>query len=660
MASASVFSDDDLYLFGEGNWLRAYEKLGAHARVVDGIAGVNFAVWAPNASAVAVEVYGYGRRLRRIPMHLRGAIGIWEVFASGMSVGATYKFSIHSRDGEYVVEKADPFGFWSELRPANASIVYDLAGFVWDDAAWLAQRATGELAARPLAVYEVHLGSWRRDQQGGFLNYRELAEQLVPYVTSLGFTHVEILPVAEHPYDPSWGYQGTGYFAPTSRFGTPHDFMFLVDYCHRHSIGVLVDWVPAHFAKDRHGLYFFDGTHLYEHADPRRGEHLDWGTAVFNYERPEVMNFLLSNVHYWLREYHVDGLRVDAVSAIIHRDYGRPAGAWVPNPQGGRESPEGVRFLQRVNDLVHVHHPGVITCAEEATAWPGVTRATGEGGLGFDLKWNMGWMNDSLRYLAREPGTRPAYHNEITFSFTYAFAERYLLPLSHDEVVHLKRSLLNKAPGPAWQRFATLRALLAAMYAHPGKKLLFMGSELAQAGEWSEATSLEWSLLEGLHRTGRGNRHRQVQQFVATLNRLYRDEPALHALDCVPEGFAWVDGSDAEHSIVAFLRRAAPDEVIVVVCNWQPIPHADYPIGVPVLGRWTELLNSDATAYGGFGVGNGEGVDATAAPLNGYPYSLSLTIPPLSVLWLKPARASAPAGGDGENLECHPGLSPEG
>jgi 1,4-alpha-glucan branching enzyme len=634
MSAPSLLSDEDLYLFGEGNWLLAYEKLGAHPRLVDGVVGVNFAVWAPGAAQVQVEVYGYGRVLRRLPLALRGAIGVWEGFVPGMAVGTTYKYGITSRYNNYQVEKADPFAFWSEVRPANASIVFDLAGYTWDDAAWLANRAKRSAHDRLQTIYEVHLGSWRRGPDGEFLNYRQLAEQLVPYVVSLGFSHIELLPVAEHPFDPSWGYQLSGYFAPTSRFGTPHDFMYFVDACHQHNLGVILDWVPAHYAKDRHGLYFFDGTHLYEHADPRRGEHLDWGTAVFNYERPEVVSFLLSNAVYWLQEYHLDGLRVDAVSSMLYRDYERPAGAWVPNDQGGRESPEAVALLRRVNDLAHQRYPGVITCAEESTVWPAVTRSTAEGGLGFDFKWNMGWMNDTLRYLSRDPAERPAYHNEVTFSYTYAFSERYLLPLSHDEVVHLKRSLLQKSPGPVWQRFATLRALLAAMYAHPGKKLLFMGSETAQWREWSEAVALDWGVLEG----AAGLRHRQVQQLVRDLNHLYRGEPALHALDTSWEGFAWIDGSDAQHSIVAILRRSTlPDDVIAVVANWQPIPQVDYAIGVPARGRWVELLNSDALTYGGLGVGNAKGVEAASAPMHGYPYSLSLTIPPLGVLWLQPA-----------------------
>ena len=635
MPVPSLLSDDDLYLFGEGNWLLAYEKMGAHPRLVDGVAGINFAVWAPSAAQVQVEVYGFGRRLRQVPMTLRGPIGVWEVFVPNMTTGATYKYGITSRYHNFQVEKADPFAFWSERRPANASVVYDLTGYTWNDATWLEQRSSGSTLAKLQTIYEVHLGSWQRGVAGAFLNYRQLAEQLVPYVVSLGFTHIELLPIAEHPFDPSWGYQLTGYFAPTSRFGTPKDFMFFVDYCHQHDLGVIIDWVPAHFAKDRFGLYFFDGTHLYEHADPRRGEHLGWGTAVFNYERSEVVSFLLSNAMYWLQEYHLDGLRVDAVSSMLYRDYERPAGAWVPNDQGGRESPEAVTLLRRVNDLVHQRYPGVVTCAEEATVWQGVTRPTADGGLGFDIKWNMGWMNDILRYLAREPATRPAFHNEVTFSYTYAFSERYLLPLSHDEVVHLKHSLLEKAPGPTWQRFATLRALLAAMYAHPGKKLLFMGAETAQPREWSEDVPLDWGLLE----SATGSRHRQVQQFVTELNRLYRTEPALHALDNSWEGFAWIDGSDAANSIVAILRRSSlPDEVIVVVCNWQPIPQADYAVGVPLPGPWIELLNSDATIYGGFGVTNGPELLAEATPLDGYPYSLSLTVPPLSVLWLKPAK----------------------
>ncbi len=635
MPHASLFSPDDLHLFAEGTWLRAYEKMGAHIRTVDGVPGVNFAVWAPGAMAVAVNVFDPDGSVRRTHMRRQGTGGIWEAFMPGAGPGAFYKYHIVSRYNGYVVEKADPYAFHAEVRPHTASIVYDLGTYTWHDADWLRLREQADPFARPVAVYEVHAMSWRRGEQGRLLGYRELAEQLVTYVVQHGFTHIELMPITEHPVDDSWGYQTTGYFAPTSRYGTPHDFMAFVDICHQHNIGVILDWVPSHFAKEGHGLGFFDGTHRYEHADPRRGEHIGWGTYVFNYEQHEVLTFLLSNAHYWLREYHIDGFRIDAVASMLYHDYERPAGAWVANQYGGRENLEAAAFLRSVNDVVHTQHPGALTFAEESTTWPGVTAPTSSGGLGFDFKWNMGWMNDTLRYIKRDPLYRPHYHPEVTFSYTYAFHERYLLPLSHDEVVHLKGSLLNKAPGDRWQRFATLRALLASMYGHPGKKLLFMGGEFAQEHEWEFRGTLQWHLLDG----AAGLPHRQMLEFVTLLNQEYAARPALHEGDVPHEGFAWIDGSDANHSVVAFLRRGVrTGDVLAVICNWTPVPRYDYPIGLPDAGPWEEVLNSDAVRYGGSGVGNTGVLHAHDAPLDGYPCSLRLTLPPLGVLYLHQVR----------------------
>jgi len=636
MNAPSLFSEEDLYLFSEGTWLDAYEKLGARRREVDGVAGTNVAVWAPEAEAVSVVGDFNEWRPDQAPLARRGPNGVWEAFLPDLPEGGLYKYHIRSRYHGYEVDKADPYAVYAELRPGTASVVYDLGGYKWRDNTWMAARAKGSPLDRPVSVYEVHLGSWRRGEDDRFLTYRELAHTLVDYVVAHGFTHIELLPITEHPFDGSWGYQTTGYFAPTSRFGTPHDFMYLVDHCHRNGVGVLLDWVPGHFAKEGFGLGYFDGTHLYEHADPRQGEHITWGTYIFNYSRGEVLSFLLSNAHYWLREYHLDGMRVDAVAAMLYLDYDRDDGAWVANRYGGRENLEAVSFLQRFNDIVHTRHQGVLTAAEESTTWPGITRPTAEGGLGFDLKWNMGWMHDTLAYVERDPIYRPYYHNEITFSFSYAFDERYILPLSHDEVVHLKHSLIEKMPGDDRQRFATLRALYAFMYGHPGKKLLFMGGEFAQWHEWAHQYSLDWHLLEG----DTGLRHRQVSDFVTRINGLYREEKALYERDLSAEGFAWIDGSDTAHSVVAILRRGLKrDDTIAVVVNWQPVAREGYRIGVPSAGPWAELLNSDATVYGGSGAGNPTPLKAEKKALDGYDYTLTLTLPPLSVLWLKPTAA---------------------
>ncbi len=636
MTAPSLFSEEDLYLFSEGTWLDAYEKLGARRREVDGVVGTNVAVWAPEAEAVSVVGDFNEWRPDQAPLARRGPNGVWEAFLPDLPEGGLYKYHIRSRYHGYEVDKADPYAVYAELRPGTASVVYDLGGYKWRDNTWMAARAKGSPLDRPVSVYEVHLGSWRRGEDDRFLTYRELAHTLVDYVVAHEFTHIELLPITEHPFDGSWGYQTTGYFAPTSRFGTPHDFMYLVDHCHRNGVGVLLDWVPGHFAKEDFGLGYFDGTHLYEHADPRQGEHITWGTYIFNYSRGEVLSFLLSNAHYWLREYHLDGMRVDAVAAMLYLDYDRDDGAWVANRYGGRENLDAVSFLQRFNDIVHTRHQGVLTAAEESTTWPGITRPTAEGGLGFDLKWNMGWMHDTLAYVERDPIYRPYHHNEITFSFSYAFDERYILPLSHDEVVHLKHSLIEKMPGDDRQRFATLRALYAFMYGHPGKKLLFMGGEFAQWHEWAHQYSLDWHLLEG----DTGLRHRQVSDFVTRINGLYREEKALYERDLSAEGFAWIDGSDTAHSVVAILRRGLKrDDTIAVVVNWQPVTREGYRIGVPSAGPWTELLNSDATVYGGSGAGNPTPLKAEKKALDSYDYTLTLTLPPLAVLWLKPTAA---------------------
>ncbi len=505
MTATSLFSEDDLYLFAEGTWLDAYEKLGAHPRTVDGVEGTNFSVWAPSAASLRVEIYG--SHAQNATMRRRGTGGVWETFVPGVTNGDLYKYALFSRYNAYTTVKTDPYGFTSEERPKTASIVYDIGGYAWNDGAWMEQRSAGGHYSQPIAIYEVHPGSWRKHADGRFYSYRELAHALVDYVKPLGFTHIELMPITEHPFDISFGYQTTGYFAPTSRYGTPHDVMYFVDYCHQHGIGVLLDWVPSHFAKEGHGLGFFDGTHLYEHADPREGEHLEWGTFVFNYGRHEVLTFLLSNAHYWLREYHIDGFRVDAVASMLYRDYLREDGAWVANEFWGRENLEAIAFLRLFNDMVHRQHAGILTFAEESTAWRGVTHATTEGGLGFDFKWNMGWMNDVLRYFERDPVVRKFHQNEITFSFTYTHFELFVLPLSHDEVIHLKHAIVNKPPGDLWQRFASLRLLYAFMYAHPGKKLLFMGGEFGQHHEWEYAGELEWYLLDGED----GARHRQAQ-----------------------------------------------------------------------------------------------------------------------------------------------------
>jgi 1,4-alpha-glucan branching enzyme len=630
-----VLSDYDLHLMGEGKHFELYDRLGAHARAHDGVQGVAFAVWAPNARRVSVigDFNGWDERIH--PMRMR-ATGVWELFLPGVAVGALYKYDILSWSHGYRVRKADPFAFEAELRPGTASRVWDLSGYQWDDAGWLAERTRQNAPDAPMSIYELHPGSWRPSSPDGRqVTYRELAHQLVAYLKEVGYTHVELMPIMEHPFDGSWGYQVTGYFAPTSRYGSPQDFMYFVDHCHQNGIGVILDWVPAHFPKDEHGLNYFDGSHLYEHADPRQGEHPDWGTLVFNFGRNEVRNFLIANALFWLERYHVDGLRVDAVASMIYLDYSRKEGEWLPNRYGGRENLEAISFVKECNDIIHARHPDALTIAEESTAWPYVTAPTQDGGLGFSLKWNMGWMHDILEYMHYDPLYRKHHHNELTFSFMYAFSEKFVLALSHDEVVHVKGALLNKMPGDVWQKFANLRALYALMYGHPGKKLIFMGGEFGQWSEWNFAGYLDWFLLDPHSQDG--PLHGQLLDLVRDLNRLLRSDPALHELDFAPEGFAWIDGSDTASSVISFVRNARDHSSrLIVVCNFTPVARYNYRIGAPVAGRYAEILNTDAAGYGGSNVGNLGEVMAEPVPLHGHEQSIALTLPPLATVFLRP------------------------
>lgn len=626
-----VLTDFDIYLMGEGTHYLNYEKLGAHLREIGGISGVYFAVWAPNARRVSVvgDFNSWDGRIH--PMRHRGPSGVWELFIPGLTEGVAYKFELLPQSGGPPALKADPYAFASELRPNTASIVRDIGKHQWKDATWMSARQTTDWLSAPISIYEVHPGSWRHVESEGarWLTYRELAAELIPYVKDMGFTHVEFMPIMEHPYDPSWGYQTVGYFAATSRYGSPDDFMYFVDCCHQAGIGVLLDWTPAHFPRDAHGLASFDGTHLYEHADPRRGSHPDWGTLVFNYGRNEVQNFLISNALFWLDKYHLDGLRVDAVASMLYLDYSRNAGEWLPNEQGGHENFQAIAFLRHLNEAVHSRHPGALMIAEESTAWPAVTQPTYSGGLGFDLKWNMGWMNDTLRYTAREPVHRPFHHNEMTFSMIYAFSENFVLPLSHDEVVHGKRSLLSKMPGDSWRQFANLRLLLAWQYFHPGKKLLFMGSELASRHEWSEARSLEWQLLEAPP-------HEAIQRLVRDLNHLYAAKPALHQMEFSWEGFEWLSSDDSRNSVLAFQRRARDaNDSLVVVVNFTPVVRDDYRIGVPTPGRYVEILNTDAAPYGGSNALNSPAIESQPVASHGRLNSISLRLPPLAAVLLR-------------------------
>ena len=627
---ASMLTDEDLYLFNEGSHYRLYQKLGAHAGTVDGEEGSSFAVWAPNAERVTVigDFNGWDKgshRLRR-----RGESGIWEGFIPKVGRGTLYKYHVASRYHGYRADKSDPFALFRQVPPDTASIIWDLQ-YEWGDRHWMENRHQNNSLASPQSIYEVHLGSWARvpEEDNRYLTYRELAKKLTDYVLRLGFTHVEFLPVMEHPFSGSWGYQTTGYFAPTSRHGPPQDFMHLIDYLHQHGIGVYLDWVPSHFPTDEHGLGYFDGTHLFEHADPRQGFHPDWGSYIFNYGRNEVRSFLMSSALLWLDMYHADGLRVDAVASMLYLDYSRKEGEWIPNQYGGRENLEAINFLRRFNTDVYDAHPDIQTVAEESTAWPMVSRPTYVGGLGFGMKWDMGWMHDMLEYMSRDPLFRRYSHSELTFRMLYAFTENFVLPLSHDEVVHGKGSLVGKMPGDEWQRFANLRLLLGSMYAQPGKKLLFMGDEFGQVCEWGHDSSLEWHVLQYPNHAG-------VQKWVEDLNQVYRREPALYELDSDPAGFEWIDCNDSDQSILTFLRKGkAGHEVVVVACNFTPVPRLNYRVGVPRGGSWREILNSDAPQYWGAGWGNLGGVEATHIPCHGRPYSVSLTLPALAVVFLK-------------------------
>ncbi len=632
-----TLGDIDLHLAGEGTHRRLYNVLGAHPRVVDGVEGVAFAVWAPAAQGVSLVGDFNGWHARSHPLRAMGSSGIWELFVPALVPGDVYKYAIRGADGNETM-RADPVGFGSELRPKTASVVVDLERHTWADEAWMAARATTDQHRAPMSIYEVHLGSWRRHDDNRWLSYRELADELVPYATNLGFTHIELMPVAEHPYDPSWGYQITGFFAPTSRYGSPADFQYFVDRCHQAGLGVLLDWVPAHFAVDAHSLGRFDGTFLYEHEDWRRRTQPDWGTFAFNYGRNEVRNFLLANALYWIDKYHIDGLRVDAVSAMLYLDYSRAAGAWAPNRYGGREHLEAIDFLRQFNDLIHAEGGGAITIAEESTSWPQVSRPTHVGGLGFDFKWDMGWMHDSLAYFQLDPIYRQYDHNKLTFRQMYAYTENFILALSHDEVVHLKKSLLQKMPGDEWQQFANLRLLYAYQHAQSGKKLIFMGGEWGQRGEWNQDTGLDWHALA--HPP-----HAQMQRLVRELNHLHRDEPALHQVDHDWTGFDWLDFRDNQNSVLAFVRRAAPTgeegapgDYIVCVFNFTPVPRYGYRIPVPEAVAYREILNTDAQGYGGSGVGNLGFAQGEAVRHHEHGFSMALTLPPLGAVFFKPER----------------------
>ena len=622
----------DLYLFGEGTHLRAYEKLGAHPGEVEGRSGVHFAVWAPNAESVSVIGDHSGWRPHADEMQERGQSGLWEVFIPGLQPGALYKYHVVSHERGYRADKADPYGFAAQIRPETASRVWDLNSYSWRDAEWMANRGKRNALDSPISIYEVHLGSWRRvpEEANRWLTYREMAVQLAAYVHDAGFTHVEFLPVTEHPFDGSWGYQTIGYFAPTSRFGTPADFMYLVDYLHQQGIGVILDWVPAHFPKDEAGLGYFDGTHLYEHADPRQGEQPDWNTFVFNYGRREVQSFLTGNALFWFDKYHVDGLRVDAVASMLYLDYARREGQWIPNRYGGKENLDALAFLRRLNEQVYAAHPDAMMLAEESTAWPMVSHPVYVGGLGFGFKWNMGWMHDTLDYMSQDSIYRSYHHNKITFSLMYAFKENFVLPYSHDEVVYGKGSMIRKMPGDEWQKFANLRVLYGLMFGHPGKKLLFMGGEFGQWSEWNHDSSLEWHLLQYPFHSG-------LLRWVRDLNTFYRGQPSLFEVDFDAAGFEWVDGSDSQRSVISFLRKGKNTrDTLLFVCNFTPVPRHNYRVGVPLDCHWQEMLNSDAPLYGGSGQGNIGGMTASPLPIHGRPYSLNLTLPPLGVVVFKP------------------------
>jgi 1,4-alpha-glucan branching enzyme len=623
----NVLGEIDVHLIAEGRHRRLYEKFGAHAARMDGVAGTSFAVWAPNARRVSVVGDFNDWDGRRHPMRFRYEVGVWEIFLPGVANGRLYKFELLGPSGNLLPLKADPYAYWCERPPATASIVATAGSEGWHDGAWLARREGSNRRDAPIAVYEVHLGSWKRAEGNRYLTYRELARDLVPYAASLGFTHLELMPVSEYPFDGSWGYQPIGLFAPTSRFGTPQDFAAFVDAAHQAGLGVLLDWVPGHFPTDPHGLGNFDGTHLYEHADPRQGFQPDWNTLIYNFGRNEVANFLLGNALFWLDRYHVDGLRVDAVASMLYLDYSRPPGEWIPNRMGGRENLGAIAFLQNTNEVVYAEHPGTATTAEESTDWPKVSQPVYLGGLGFGYKWNMGWMHDTLAYMREDPINRKYHQDQLTFGFMYAFSENFVLPLSHDEVVHLKGSLLGKMPGDRWQRFANLRAYFGFMYAHPGKKLLFMGGEFAQEREWNHDRSLDWHVIAD-------PAHAAVQRLVGDLNRTYRGLPALYELDAEPAGLEWIV-SDREQSILAFVRRARDsNDFVVSITNFTPVVRHGYRIGVPAAGTYVEAMNTDYEHYGGSGVSNGP-LEAQPFGAHDKPYSLVLTVPPLATLLLK-------------------------
>ncbi|MBF0394474.1 MAG: 1,4-alpha-glucan branching protein GlgB [Alphaproteobacteria bacterium] len=624
----------DVHLLGEGSHQRSWEQLGAHCMMVDGVAGVRFAVWAPNAHRVSVVGGFNGWDGRRHPMRLRHGVGVWELFVPGVGPGEAYKYELLGPTKQLLPLKADPYGFYAEVPPRTASIVYDLGERQWEDAEWMAKRNGLADRSAPISIYEVHLASWRLvpEEGGRPLTYLELADQLGGYVREMGFTHVELLPIHEHPFSGSWGYQPVGLFAPTSRFGTPEEFRGFVDSLHRQGIGVIIDWVAGHFPTDPHGLGYFDGTHLYEHQDPRQGLHRDWNTLIYNFGRNEVVNYLYSNALFWLEEYHIDGLRVDAVASMLYLDYSREPGEWIPNRHGGNENLEAIDFVRRMNELVYGTHPGVMTVAEESTAWPMVSRPTWLGGLGFGYKWNMGWMHDTLRYMGKEPIHRRYHHDDMTFGLLYAFQENFVLPLSHDEVVHGKRSILGRMPGDRWQRFANLRAYYGFMWTHPGKKLLFMGCEFGQEKEWNHNASLDWHLLDD-------EMHQGVKRLIRDLNQLYRETTALHQLDNEGQGFAWLDPNDRDNSVFSFLRRGAdPDDFVIVVANLTPVSRETFRIGAPRGGFYREVMNTDSIHYGGSNFGNAGGVTAEAAECHGQPFSLTLRLAPLATMVFRPEK----------------------
>ena len=632
--TTEILTDFDLHLIGQGSHYQMHEKLGAHPFTLAGAEGISFCLWAPNAKQISVvgDFNSWDREAN--PLAPRANSGLWEGFVPGLRQGALYKYFIRSQHNDYEVDKADPYAYASEIRPQTASKVWDISNYEWNDHDWMDRRASTTLHKSPMSIYEVHLGSWMRNPDEGnrWLTYRELAPKLAEYINEMGFTHVELLPVAEHPFDGSWGYQPVGFYSPTSRFGTPDDFMHLVDTLHQHGIGVILDWVPAHFPSDEHGLGYFDGTHLYEHADPRQGHHPDWNTLVFNYGRAEVQSFLIGNALFWFDKYHVDALRVDAVASMLYLNYSRKDNEWIPNREGGNENLEAIAFLRTLNEQVHAAYPGATVIAEESTAWPGVSRPTSLGGLGFGFKWNMGWMHDMLSYMAEDPVHRSFHQSRITFGMLYAFSENFILPFSHDEVVHGKGSMLRKMPGDDWQKFANLRLLYGFMFTHPGKKLLFMGCEFGQWNEWNHDSSLDWHLLGETPHAG-------LKRWVRDLNTFYRGEPALYESDFDPSGFEWIDCSDSSKSVVSFLRLSSPAHLssparpsFAVVCNFTPVPRHNYRIGVPSGGYWHEVLNSDAPLYYGSGQGNQGGVESTPLPMHGRPFSLNLTLPPLAIV----------------------------